>query len=314
MFPDESQLAVETIQLAPFELIGGTHPSDLRSGFRRFFQSEYRLRLVDANAIGKDVGLPPVVIHYRVESLVQSQSSEGRDLTYVMPPLTIRVLSTVTADAVDIRDGSEEPFGAIEGAAISRTGARHRRARARRLRRPGARPRADPRILRRPETHDGVPVHVSDRSVLQGVAAELHAVRDASRGGWSPDLVARALTAVRIAAGYALGRRVAQRIIVPNGEIPEARLVIEQGVLRKRTAAVTSAVTTADVERVLEGRTAAAGGREAGARGLRSSLAALTHAQYAAAPGEARLDDDLGAVLDVVARLRREHGWLRQLG
>ena len=36
--PDEGPLAVGSVQLAPFELVGGDHPADLRSGQRRFFQ------------------------------------------------------------------------------------------------------------------------------------------------------------------------------------------------------------------------------------------------------------------------------------
>jgi hypothetical protein len=312
--PDESQLAVETIQLAPFELIGGTHPEDLRSGLRRFFQYEYRLRLIDPSAIGKDVDLPAVVIHYRVESRVQAQTSEGRDLTYVVPALPIRVLSTVPADAADIRDGSDEPFGAIEAL----------RFRARVLDMAAIALAVFAGLVLIPvvirafvgvrKHATEVPAHLSDRAVLQGVAAELAAVRDESRGGWSPGLVARALTAVRIAAAYALGRRVAQRIIPPTGEVPDARLVIHQGLLRKRKAAVTSPVTAADVERALEAQTAATtDGRRVSLETLQSSLAVLTQAQYAVTPGELTFDDNIGAVLDVVGRLRREHGWLRRL-
>jgi hypothetical protein len=149
--------------------------------------------------------------------------------------------------------------------------------------------------------------------VLHGVAQELAALRDEGRGGWSPELVARALTAVRIAAAYALGRRVAQRIITAKGEVPDARLVVEQGLLRKRKAAVTSPVTAADVERALEEPTpVATDGRRVSLETLQSSLAALTQAQYAAAPGERTFDDHIRGVLDVVSRLRREHGWLRR--
>ena len=149
--------------------------------------------------------------------------------------------------------------------------------------------------------------------MLQGVAQELAAVRDEGRGGWSPELVARALTAVRIAAAYALDRRVAQRIIAPNGEVPDARLVIQQGLLRKRKAAVTSPVTAADVERALEAPIAATTDRQrVSLETLQSSLGALTQAQYAATPGELTFDDHVRAVLEVVGRLRREHGWLRR--
>ena len=36
--PDESRLTVAAVQLAPFEIVGGSHPADLRAGERRFFQ------------------------------------------------------------------------------------------------------------------------------------------------------------------------------------------------------------------------------------------------------------------------------------
>src|SRR5262249_53353007 len=42
---DQSKLEPSVIQLAPFEVTGGSHGADLRAGERRFFQYEYRLRL-----------------------------------------------------------------------------------------------------------------------------------------------------------------------------------------------------------------------------------------------------------------------------
>src|SRR5216110_2692701 len=42
---DESRLEPSVAQFIPFEVLGGAHAADLRSGDRRFFQYEYRLRL-----------------------------------------------------------------------------------------------------------------------------------------------------------------------------------------------------------------------------------------------------------------------------
>ena len=58
------------IQLTPFEIVGGSHPPDMRSDDRRFFEYRYQLRIIDADVIGRDVKLPPLAIPYRVESRV----------------------------------------------------------------------------------------------------------------------------------------------------------------------------------------------------------------------------------------------------
>src|SRR5204863_102214 len=50
-------------------------------------------------------------IHSRVGA---AASLEGRDLSYVMPMMPIKVLSLVPADASDIRDASEAGLGAVE--------------------------------------------------------------------------------------------------------------------------------------------------------------------------------------------------------
>ena len=44
--PDESRLDVASIQMAPFEILGGAHPPDVRRGSRRFFQYRYQLRII----------------------------------------------------------------------------------------------------------------------------------------------------------------------------------------------------------------------------------------------------------------------------
>ena len=68
--PDESRLSAATIQLSPFEILGGSHPPDVRRGSRRFFQYDYQLRIISRDAIGQDVNVPSVTVSYRVHSRV----------------------------------------------------------------------------------------------------------------------------------------------------------------------------------------------------------------------------------------------------
>ena len=113
--PDESRLGVASIQMAPFEILGGAHPPDVRRGSRRFFQYDYQLRIISPDAIGHDVNIPPLAISYRIHSRVGAAATlEGRDLSYVMPMMPIKVLSLVPADAADIRDASEASLGAVD--------------------------------------------------------------------------------------------------------------------------------------------------------------------------------------------------------
>ena len=107
---DQSRLEPSVVQFAPFEVLGGSHGADIRTDLRRFFQYEYRLRLLAENLFGKDVALPDTKLSYRVQSKVgQNTSLQGRDQSYVLPAQSVRVLSLVPSDASDIRDTSYFP-------------------------------------------------------------------------------------------------------------------------------------------------------------------------------------------------------------
>ncbi len=53
--------------------------------------------------------------------------------------------------------------------------------------------------------------HLGPRTILSAVSKELDEVQRASRGGWTQELVGRALAALRIAGAYATKRDVGQR-------------------------------------------------------------------------------------------------------
>src|SRR5713101_6211527 len=63
---DQSRLEPSVVQFAPFEVLGGSHGADIRSDLRRFFQYEYRLRLIAENLFGRDAALPETKLSYRV--------------------------------------------------------------------------------------------------------------------------------------------------------------------------------------------------------------------------------------------------------
>src|SRR2546423_9267383 len=88
---DQSRLEPSVVQFAPFEVLGGFHGADLRSDQRRFFQYEYRMRLIAETLFGKDVALPETKLSYRVQTKVTEKSAalQGRDQTYVLPAQSV---------------------------------------------------------------------------------------------------------------------------------------------------------------------------------------------------------------------------------
>jgi len=312
---DESRLGNAVVQLAPFEVVSGSHPADLHTPMRRFFQYEYRLRLIDPDVVGTDVRIPDMALHYRVNSRVGGSTAiQGRDLQYNLPPAVVRITSLVPGDATDIRDASGTSFTSIDalafragifniaGTALIAFGGLMvllvlvRLARGARKRTP-----ADQREL--------------SAGTLIGIATrELAAVRKA-RGadGWTDELASRALAATRIAAAGALGRTIAQRSTALVTQAGEGRLMTRGP--RRGTQRILSAPTTArEVSRQLE-LLDEADARRPTLEVLRDSLLAFTAVQYAREPvrDEAVLDDALESAIRAAASVRAQHIFPRSL-
>lgn len=217
---EESRLDPAVAQMPPFDLIGGRRGGSLPAPAdgRRFFQYEYTLRLIAEQAFDTDVSLPPLQLSYRVEHRrAPGESAQGRELTYALPPLAMRIVSTVPAGAKDPREAPAPTFAAIERVAFRGTllrvlaiglfvlgllllarlavGALRRRT-----------PAAD--------TERDLPV----RAILAAVRDELREVRAArdERSRWTPELAARALVALRIAASHAAGQPIAQQPLLSS--------------------------------------------------------------------------------------------------
>jgi hypothetical protein len=229
-------------------------------------------------------------------------------------------MSLVPADAADIRDTSVETFGDIDQRAFRANlftvvggvlfvvagllGVLALVRLVRRYRKPGS-------AAERP---------ISDAAILRGVGRELTAVRRAREsGGWTPDLAGRGLSALRIAATYAVGRTATasrtSHATIHTSQIAgqgSGQLVLRTGWPRSKNVAVSGPVTSQTVA-----REAARGGADPKRAPMLDSLAqalnAFTVAQYGRA--EAKVDDaTLDAALDtafqVLKRMRLEQTWI----
>jgi len=325
--PDRSRLDPGVLQVPPFEVVRGTQGNDVQTDTRRFLQYEYTLRYLGED-FGKDVGLPPLTISYRVQSRMQQDAAvEGRERQYILPARMIRILSLVPAVATDIRDQPGDTFREIEG----------RRFRANVLRViagflyvAGALVVVSgfTRVVRRRRPLNPAAVTLaSDGAILRRVSEELGEVRRL-RGfeGWTDSLAARALAALRIVAAYAGSHPVTQ---VRGDDIkPSDGQLVVSGRWPRRHAALVSASVTSKRTVVsgvppspsamagpseapsakTESRTSGAG-RAADLEGAMSRLASKAYGRDAGAVNDADLDEALDVGARAADRSRRERTW-----
>jgi hypothetical protein len=323
--PDQSRLDPSVAQMAPFEVLGGSHGPDIRRGDRRFFQYEYTLRLIGEDLFGKDVKLPETRIGYRIQSRVaQGAASEGRDRTYTLPPESIRVLSTVPADAAAIRDAPAASFAEIDERAFRASALRIAGGALLALGTLSA-ILALVKLLERYRQH--VPDArrlVPDTAILRRVGRELSAVqREREGSGWTPELASRALASLRIAGNYAAHRPVGQTMASDGGARAEGTIAVPRGLFGRGRVLVSGSMTAGRLARARKAADAhgAANGRAAALDALEDALARFTRAQYGrgdgsdAAQGDAALD---AAALDaslagsrrVLRRLALDQTWV----
>lgn len=312
--PDLAWLEPETLGVSPFEVLDGERYDDVVRGPRRFFQYRYALRIIGEDYFGLDVELPPLELRYRIErSLDGGAATEGRELAYVLPPESVRVLSLVPATAIDIRELPGETFGDVE-ARLFRANLTGMAAIAIGVLAAGVLLLGAVRVRREwrgvaPVRDGGVPVWRVARTVL----GELRAVREATAAeGWTGDLVARALAALRIAAALAIGRPVAHQergsAVDATPVAPEGRLPVRRGLFGRETVFVSSALTQRDVDReLLRVRDESPAGVPA-VVALRAGLVGFSRARYGAAADVPANDlaADLDAGIEVLQSLQVE--------
>ena len=306
--PDQAALEPETIDVAPFEVLDGEHYKDIRTGPYRFFQYHYTLRVINENSFGEDIEIPALDITYRVERRVgDNPALLGRELRYVLPPEPVRVLSLVPESIVDIRDLPPVTFGdaqarvfqanmltllaALFGVVAVGVGALGV-AWVMRARRGNAAP-VDRRL--------SLPL------IVRGALRELTDVqRTTTERGWSVDSAGRALAALRVAGSVAVSGPMAQTTVDAGTPARDGQLRLRHGLLRPKTAVVSSGLTAAALTQRLEqtraGRTGGAGAELVDDLGR--AIAVFTSARYSR--NGSLPTDALTRELDTgIARLKR---------
>ena len=308
---DESRLGVAAIQMAPFEILGGSHPADAHRLQRKFLQYHYQLRLVSADAIGRDVNVPALAIPYRVHTRVGPAAAlEGRDLNYLMPALPIKVLSLVPKEAIDIRDGSDASLGAVESLRFRSSLFQILAVALGAIAAVMAVMALMPLALGARKAGVIASDRLPDRAVASHAARVLADIQAATAGdGWTDEAVARALASVRVIAALAIRRPVSEKVLAATAPVPEGRLAVSHGRVRTRRASVSSPVTAADV--AVFGSTlddAASLAHRQHLDGLQSALADLTAALYQQTPvrDAATLSEAVRHALGVASDLQRD--------
>ena len=119
--PAVNQLEAGAISLTPFEAVSGIRREDVVVPPWRYLQYEYAMRLLSEGFFGQDVNIPSLTVTYNLQAA--GAGSEGRDQTYLLPALPMRVLSLVPRAAGDIRDASGQTFAAVESRRFRATAA-----------------------------------------------------------------------------------------------------------------------------------------------------------------------------------------------
>lgn len=294
---DRATLGTASVQLPPFEVTGGTQSADYVSDSRRYFQYHYIVRLIAEDYFGSDVIIPSLPITYRIESRIQADSAlVGREQTYELPPLPMRVESLVAADAGHIR---EPAVPSLDDIAAREFRARLFRIAATILFGLAALTLvlALVRGLRRGRTAESATAaHLRPhRGVLAGVRQELLGLQQQTRQtGWDQEAVARALAAARITATYLAGRTPTQR---ETARATSGELLLASGLFRGRAVAVSGSATARDLA------------DHPGASDLDGALAAFSAARYGRVEttDTAVLDEALAAALAATRRAAAAH-------
>lgn len=314
VIPDESRLNVASIQLAPFEILGGSHPPDVHRGSRRFFQYGYQLRIIGPDAIGRDVNIPPLSISYRIHSRVGAAASlEGRDLSYLLPMMPIKVLSMVPNDASDIRDASEASLGAVDSLRFRSNLFRVLTFAFGALAAAMIVLALLPLARTTPAVANAERDRIPDRAVLYRVAEDLADVQKRLAGdGWSDELVARALALTRVVAAAAIDRPMSQKVLTAGAGVPEGRLLVQDGLVKSRRVTVSSSATADDVARAAESG-ALSTTRKQQLEGLQTGMTALALALYRkeAVRDASSLDEAVRRAITVAREIAQERNWLR---
>jgi hypothetical protein len=307
--PVLNQLEPGALSITPFEVVGGTRADDVVAPPWRYVQFDYTVRMLSDGFFGQDVTIPGITVTYNLQT---AGGTQGRDQTYALPSLPMRILSLVPRSASDIRDASGQTFATIASRrfrsslalvlawvtfafaavlavfALVRVAGHLRATKA--------------------EAARKLPVP----SVLGGCLDALSEVAsDASRAGWSPELARRAVAALRIAGAVALDRQVAQDFAGPDAVEREGQVTVRRGWLRPQRVLLSASTTAKVITSQLGNNRHVRPGARARLESIAVALSVLSAASYGRtdAADPSALDAAVDTSRDVIRGLRTSARW-----
>jgi hypothetical protein len=311
--PVLNQLEPGALSLTPFEVVSGVSHDDVVVTPWRYIQREYAVRLLSDGFFGQDVTIPALTVTYNLQE--RGSGSQGRDQTYILPALPMRILSLVPKSADDIRDASGQTFASIESrrfrSSLATTTAWIAFAFAFLLGifaivRAAGQFRAKSR---------GVVKPLPASSLLSASLSALARVKeDASQAGWTSELSRRAATALRIAGAVALNRPVSQSIVGPDATERDGQLTVHAGWPRRRRVLLSAATTSRTITSGLSNGHGPSAQARASLESISEALSVLATAGYGRQTKEdaSALDSALAESTQAVRRIRASTLWPRR--
>lgn len=313
--PNLTEVEPTSIELTPFDVLEGTRHQDIVVGPWRYVQYQYTVRLLGEEFFGRDVPIPAMNVTFRIQT-GGTDTVEGAEHRYVLPPRPMRILSLLPAQAADIRDPTVDAFGDVEARRFRAT----MELVASAVLLGFAAVAVIVAALRvRERFRKGAPVveqTVPARTVLDACVREIERARaEALRDGWTSSLAGRALAPFRVAGAIALKQPVAQTLVIGDVPTREGQVALRHGPLRRRRALVSASITADAMDRLRAARNGAASpdASQDVLDRIGEALAALNAVRYGRVGAEPvdvqALDRTLDHGCSALRQLRRARWW-----
>jgi hypothetical protein len=319
---NESLLDPSVLALPPYQVKDGRRYKDIIRVLPgpdgpvtfRSVQYTYTVKLIGEGFFGKDSPLPPLEIRYHIDLVTNKDVvTPGKERTYILPPLPMRIQSLVPKAANAIRDAGNETFGDIEG---------RRRSAVIAFTAVGIFLLLPLLVLfpilvravrgKRESVFNGTVFR--DRDLLRRLEGELDRVEKHCRtASWDESSIGTALSAFRVGGALVIGHRVAQMPVTMETRGREGQLELHKGFWPRMKVLVSASLTSEEMADELAGtnwQRVDKTRRKALLDETQGAFAVFNDARYAVpgnAAGREALDGALKIGLKLLRALRHDH-------
>ena len=322
---DDSALDPNALSLSPFQVRSGVLHEKIHrvvpgpDGPVTFHtrQYAYKVRLTGEGFFGKDVALPSLQLRYHIDRMTETGVvTPGKERTYLLPPLPMRIQSLVPMEAKTIRDAESGTFAEVEGrrkkAFIAFAAAGIFLVLPVFFLLPGL-----VKAVRHRQESNGRRRICSAGDLLKGLLRELGRIEKRIRpASWDEDALGKVLTVFRVGGALALSRPISQTPVEDQIAAREGQLEFRAG-LWPRTRILISASLTPEAMAadLTEARWQAPGSARCKALLMEAqgAFAAVNQARYAASGttvDHAVLNVAVQTWVRLLRELRRDHAGL----